>query len=113
MPKGEAILDIECPSCGEVIPISDAIYHQVAEKAERDLRAKSLQQERALAEREKRLRDREETLDHRVQEQVKAASADLTAQAEQQARQAVSLELEGSASASVGEGCKTARRRTS
>lgn len=94
MPKGEAILDIECPSCGEVIPISDAIYHQVAEKAERDLRAKSLQQERALAEREKRLRDREETLDHRVQEQVKAASADLTAQAEQQARQAVSLELE-------------------
>jgi hypothetical protein len=95
MPKGEAILDkIKCPNCGEGIPISETIYRQVAEKAERDLRAKSLQQERALAEREKQLQAREETLAQQVQEQVKAATADLTAQAEQQARQSVSLELE-------------------
>src|SRR6516165_2433566 len=95
MPKTETVLDsITCPGCGEVIPISETIYHQVAERAERELQAKSVRQERALAEREKQLQAREEGFDHRVQEQVKAVAADLKAQAEQQARQSVCLELE-------------------
>jgi hypothetical protein len=94
MPKGEGVLDsINCPSCGEAIPISETIYHQVAERAERDLKAKALQQERTLATREKQLQAREGAFDRLVQEQVKAATADLKTQAEQQARQLVSLEL--------------------
>src|ERR1700686_5070324 len=95
MPKTEPSLDsIMCPGCGEVIPISETIYHQVADRAVRDLKAKSLQQEHALAQREKQLRAREETFDQRIQEQVNAATADLKVQAEKQARQTVSLELE-------------------
>jgi hypothetical protein len=47
MRNAEAVLDsIECPSCGETIPISETIYHQVVERAERELKAKSQQQER-------------------------------------------------------------------
>src|SRR5215475_15433308 len=95
MGKTETGLDsINCPGCGEVIPISETIFRQVAERAERELKAKSVRQERALAEREKQLQAREGEFDRRVQEQVKAAAADLKAQAEQQARQSVSLELE-------------------
>jgi len=95
MARAEAVLDsIECPSCGEAIPISETIYHQVAERAERDLRAKSLQQERVLAGREKQLQAREGAFDRLVQEQVKAATAELKSQAEQRARQSVLLELE-------------------
>jgi hypothetical protein len=95
MPKTETVLDsIKCPGCGEVIAISETIYHQVAERAERDLKARSVRQERALADREKQLQAREETFDQRIQEQVKAATVDLKAQAEQQARQSVSLEIE-------------------
>ncbi len=95
MATRETVLDsIECPSCGEVIPISETIYHQVAERAERDLKAKSLQQERALAAREKQLQAREGAFDRLVQEHVEAATADLKTQAEQQARRSVSLELE-------------------
>jgi len=95
MGKTETALDsITCPGCGEVIPISETIYHQVAERAERELKAKSLRQERALAEREKQLQACEEEFDRRVQEQVKAAAAELQAKAEQQARQSVCLELE-------------------
>jgi hypothetical protein len=95
MERAEAVLDsIECPGCGATIPISETIYHQVAERAEQDLKAKSLQQERVLAAREKQLQAREGALDRLVQEQVKAATADLKTQAEQQARQSVSLELE-------------------
>jgi hypothetical protein len=60
MPKTETVLDsIRCPGCGEVIPISETIYHQVVERAERDLKAKSVRQERALAERERQLQARE------------------------------------------------------
>src|SRR6516162_320914 len=95
MPKIEPVLDsITCPGCSEVIPISETIYHQVAERAERELKAKSLRQERALAGREKQLQAREGEFDRRAQEQVKAIAADLKAQADQQARQSVSLELE-------------------
>jgi hypothetical protein len=95
MPKGDPILDsIKCPSCGEGIPISDAIYHQVAEKAERDLKAKSLQQERVFAERERQLKAREAAFDQQVRARVEAATAELKAQADQQARQSMSLELE-------------------
>ena len=95
MPKTETGLDsIKCPGCGEVIPISETIYHQVVESAERELKAKSVRQERALAEREEQLQAREHEFDRRVQEQVNAVAADLKSQAEQQARQSVSLELE-------------------
>jgi hypothetical protein len=60
MPKIQTAVDsITCPGCGEVIPISETIYHQVAERAERELKAKSVRQERALAEREKQLQVRE------------------------------------------------------
>jgi hypothetical protein len=95
MGKTEPVLDsITCPGCGEVIPISETIYHQVAERAERELKAKSVQQERALAEREKQIQTREAEFDRRVQEQVNTVTADLKAKAEQQARQSVCLELE-------------------
>src|SRR5262249_52654682 len=70
------------------------IYHQVVERAERELKAKSVRQERALAEREEQLQAREHEFDRRVQEQVNAVAADLKSQAEQQARQSGSLELE-------------------
>ena len=67
MPNTETVLDrIRCPGCGEVIPISETIYHQVAERAVRELKAKSLRQERALAERKKLLQTREQEFDQRV-----------------------------------------------
>ena len=70
MGKTETALDsITCPGCGEVIPISETIYHQVAERAERELKAKSVRQERALAQREKQLQAREGEFERRVQEQ--------------------------------------------
>ena len=62
MGKTEPVLDsITCPGCGEVIPISETIYHQVAERAERELKAKSVRQERALADREKSSRPANKT----------------------------------------------------
>jgi hypothetical protein len=73
MPKTETAVDrITCPGCGEVIPISETIYNEVTERAEQELKAKSLRQERALAEREKQIQTREAEFDRRVQERVQA-----------------------------------------
>jgi hypothetical protein len=33
MPKIAILDSIKCPGCGDVIPISEAIYHQLAERA--------------------------------------------------------------------------------
>jgi hypothetical protein len=94
MAKAETVLDsIACPGCGEVIPINEMIYRHVAERAERDLKTKSARREQALVEKENQIQA-EEAFDQRLQEQVKAATADLKTQAEQQARQSVALEFE-------------------
>ena len=34
--------NIKCPNCGELIPVSQTIYHQIAEQARADLRAEAL-----------------------------------------------------------------------
>ena len=76
MAKARPVLDsIPCPGCGAVIPVSDMIYHQVADQAEQDLKAKAARQERALADKEQQLQAREEAFDQCVQDQVKTLTA--------------------------------------
>jgi len=95
MSKSAPALDsVDCPNCGQAIPISETIYHQVAERAERDCKVKALQQERALAEREEKLQAREGALEQLVQEQVKARTADLQKRLEKRASESVSLQIE-------------------
>ena len=35
--------EIKCPNCGELIPVSQTIYHQIAEQARTDLRAEAVE----------------------------------------------------------------------
>ena len=53
--------NINCPNCGELIPVSQTIYHQIAEQARADLRAEALERQKALAEKEKRRSKRART----------------------------------------------------
>jgi len=75
MSKAHPVPDnIECPSCGHVIPISETIYHQAFEQAQRDLKAKSAKQEQELAEKEKQLQAREAAIEQRVQEHLQKSN---------------------------------------
>ena len=46
---------IKCPNCGETFPISQAIYHQIAEKTRDELKAESIRQQKIFAARDKEL----------------------------------------------------------
>ena len=85
---------LECPSYGQPIPISETIYHQVSERVERELQAKAAERERMLAAKERELQEKDKALDRLVQDEVNRLTIGLRVEAEQNARQSVSLELE-------------------
>ena len=39
---------IKCPGCGEAIPISEAIHHQIAERTRQEFKAEALEAKRLL-----------------------------------------------------------------
>jgi hypothetical protein len=95
MAASDLTLDtISCPKCGEVIPVSEALSHQVVEKARAEIRAEAVEQRKAFAKRDRELVAREEALTRTVEERVLATRAELSLQAENAAKAAVSSELE-------------------
>lgn len=89
-----ALDEIKCPNCGELIPISEAISHQIAEKTRAELKAETLQQQKAFAAREIELKEKEDGLETLIRDRVKAGEAKLAKEAEDKAREAFSLEVE-------------------
>lgn len=85
---------IKCPKCGELIPVSEALSHQIAERTRAQLKAEAVVQEAALAERERQLQAREDLIDHAVRERVQSGRAEMMRDAEKAARAALSTELE-------------------
>jgi hypothetical protein len=91
---------IRCPNCGELIPISETLHHQLSEQARAELRQELVRDQKALAAREKQLKAREdkllageETLDQRVEERVAAEKDQLSKEALKKARAETSTEL--------------------
>ena len=95
MAHDDTLLDeIKCPNCGELIPVSQTIYHQIAEQARADLRAEALERQKALAEKQKALEVRENAVDEVVESRVNAAMIARGKEAEKKAREAVLVEVE-------------------
>jgi hypothetical protein len=85
--------DVKCPNCGELIPISQTIYHQIADRVRDQLKAETLEQRKALTLREKELRERESAIEQTVAEQLTLAKAQLQNEADKKARDAVAVEI--------------------
>jgi hypothetical protein len=86
--------EIRCPNCGTLIPISEAISHQIAERTRAELRAESLQQQQAITAREKKLKEKEDTVEKTIQDRLKLAQAKALEETEKKVREVVSLEIE-------------------
>jgi len=43
------INQLKCPKCGELIPVSETIYHQIEEVARQDVHAEFAQQQSLIA----------------------------------------------------------------
>ena len=89
-----ALDEIKCPNCGTLIPVSEAISHQIAEKTRAEFRAEALRQQNVFAAREKDLQAKEDALEKTIQDRLRAQQAEAVKEAETKAREAVSLELE-------------------
>jgi len=85
---------IKCPNCGEQIPVSEAIYHQIADQTRAQFKSEFLEQQKKLAAKERELADKEKTIDQTVKEQVESARIKVLKEAEANARQTVAVEIE-------------------
>jgi hypothetical protein len=85
---------LKCPNCGEMIPVSEAISHQIVERTREQLKKEGLAQQQAIHAKERELLDREEALDRTVQDRVKAQQAEIELQARATAKAAISVELD-------------------
>jgi hypothetical protein len=85
---------IKCPNCGELIAISETIYHQIAEKTRDELKLESVKQQKVLAEKEGELKKKEAALDATIQERLKAERAQIEKQALKRAGESLLVEME-------------------
>ena len=85
---------LKCPNCGEMIPVSEAISHQIVERTREQLKKEGWAQQQAINAKERELLDREEALDRTVQDRVKAQQAEIELLARATAKAAISVELD-------------------
>jgi hypothetical protein len=91
---------ITCPECGAVIPITETLHHQLAEEAKAALRRQVADERKALAEKERQLKTREDSLveaeqdiEKRLQKRLEAEKTKLRNAALAKARGELSVEL--------------------
>jgi len=91
---------IECPSCGQLIPITETLHRQLSERARAELRQEVVEQQKALTVKENELKRKEEELrdaEQKVEEQIKSRVAAEKVKVEQaalkKARADVAVEL--------------------
>jgi hypothetical protein len=84
---------IKCPGCGEAIPISEAIHHQIAERTRQEFKAEALEAKRLLALRERELNEKAAALDQTISDRLAAGRANLSKEIEAQLRSGLSTEI--------------------
>ena len=89
-----AINELKCPKCGEIIPVSETIYHQIEEEARQNVNAEFAQQQSLIDAREQSVKEREADLDKTIQDCMRDAEDRLQAEATAKARQAASVEID-------------------
>ena len=93
-PHGNPLDTIECPNCGHAIPMSEALSHQIAERARAESRAEIDKLQSSLTRKEKELQEREEKIDTAVQKRVAEEAAKIEKEAQEKARGSLSVEIQ-------------------
>jgi hypothetical protein len=91
---GNHLDSIECPNCGHAIPMSEALSHQIAERARAESRAEIDKLQSSLTRKEKELQERERKIDAAVQERVAAEAAKIEKTAQERAKGSLSIEIQ-------------------
>jgi hypothetical protein len=91
--RGNRVRTIKCPGCGEAIPISEAIHHQIAERTRQEFKAEALETKRLLAARERELDEKAATFDQTISDRLAVERANLSKEIEAQLRSGLSTEI--------------------
>lgn len=99
--QGEIPTDkIKCPNCGELIPLTATLQHQLREQARAELKKELVEQQKALTARERDLQTKEEalstaeaSLENRVHEALASEKAKIAAGERKKAEEAVAVEV--------------------
>ena len=92
--QNSALDTIRCPECGHAIPVTEALSHQIAERARAESRAEVEKLQSSLTRKQQELEERERNVDALVQERVKRATAEIERKAQEKLRGSVSVEIE-------------------
>src|SRR5207248_3100968 len=84
---------IKCPGCGEAIPISEAIHHQIAERTRQEFKAEALEGKRILAAKEHELNEKAAALDKTISDRLAAERTNLSKEIEARLRSGLSTEI--------------------
>jgi hypothetical protein len=84
---------IKCPGCGEAIPISEAIHHQIAERTRQEFKAEALEAKRLLAARERELDEKAAAFDQTISDRLATERANLSKEIEAKLRSGLSTEI--------------------
>lgn len=105
--------NIKCPKCGEVIPITETLHHQLTEQARAEMKRELAGEQKALTTRENELQARtaklaeaEQDIENRVAKKLSAQKVKLSKEALDNARAEVSLELKDLAADAAEKGRK-------
>jgi hypothetical protein len=92
--QDSALATIKCPECGHAIPVTEALSHQITERARAETRAEVQKLQSSLARKQQEIEERERKVDALVQERLKGATAEIERKAQEKVRGSVSVEIE-------------------
>ena len=84
---------VKCPGCGEAIPISEAIHHQIAERTRQEFKTESLEAKRKIAAKERQLDEKAAAFDKTISDRLTAERVSLSKEIEARLRSGLSTEI--------------------
>lgn len=85
--------EIECPKCGELIPITEALENQLTDRIRKDFENKNSKKEKELEEKEKLVIAREKSINEQVSQKLELEKDKLEKDATKKAEEKVRVEL--------------------
>jgi hypothetical protein len=85
--------NITCPRCGAIVPVSETIHHQIAERTREELQAEALKGKRALAAKERELDEKAAALNKTISDRLATERTKLSKDLEVQLRSGLSTEI--------------------
>ncbi len=91
--QSQNIDKIECPNCGELIPVTEALEIQITDRVKRNIEDEYSLKEKNLEEKEKLVKAKEKSVDDQVEKRLEAEKGKIEKEAIKKAEEKLQIEL--------------------